>query len=192
MNKVILIEKEPLYELYVRQKLSMKATAKKLDVSVGSVFNYLCKYEIPTREQKDGFSFAGKKHSKEALEKISKTHLGKTVSKKTKEKMAKAHTIDRPGHKKINNRGYVMVYFPKHPRCRKDGYISEHTLVAENKIGRPIKKSECVHHVNGDKLDNRPENLIVMDKHEHMSYHSKMRWEAKNNESHNFNRQADS
>ncbi len=37
----------------------------------------------------------------------------------------------------------------------------------EEKIGRKLLRSEIVHHINGIKNDNRPENLIIMTQKEH-------------------------
>ena len=48
-----------------------------------------------------------------------------------------------------------------------------HDIVAEKMIGRPLCKGECVHHINGVKDDNRPENLAVMTYSEHGKLHSR-------------------
>jgi len=41
----------------------------------------------------------------------------------------------------------------------------------QEKLGRKLKKSEHVHHINHDKYDNRPENLMLMSPIKHMKYH---------------------
>jgi hypothetical protein len=56
------------------------------------------------------------------------------------------------------------------------GYVKfngrhEHRVVAEQMLGRPIIRGEIVHHLNGDKHDNRPENLQVMTQSEHLKVH---------------------
>ena len=46
-----------------------------------------------------------------------------------------------------------------------------HILLMEEILGRPLKENEVVHHINGDKRDNRPENLQVLDRRKHTSLH---------------------
>ena len=71
----------------------------------------------------------------------------------------------------ITSQGYVDVFEPKHPCARKSGYVLEHRLVMAKHLGRPIKRGECVHHLNEDKTDNRIENLEIMGRGEHTRLH---------------------
>lgn len=76
------------------------------------------------------------------------------------------------GGKRISNYGYVEIYKPNHHRARTTGYVFEHILVAEEKLGRKLQTGEVVHHINEVKTDNRPENLVVMSNEEHTRMHS--------------------
>jgi len=67
-----------------------------------------------------------------------------------------------------DRRGYRWVYITRNGQRTA---IREHRLVMEQYLGRVIEPWELVHHINGDKLDNRVENLAVMEFGKHTTEH---------------------
>lgn len=64
------------------------------------------------------------------------------------------------GGKIITSSGYIDIWVGRdYPNCKNKGYYAEHRYIIEQHIGRSLERHETVHHINGDKTDNRFENL---------------------------------
>ena len=75
--------------------------------------------------------------------------------------------------------GYIQILKPEHLFCDKKGYVFEHRLVVEKNIGRYLKKDEVIHHEDGNKKNNKINNLKIMKQGEHFSAHLKTYWKDK-------------
>lgn len=125
--------RKEIRELYL-SGLSHQSIAEKIRCSVGAVHNELKRSKIKRRPP--GV--------------IPGTYTGQK------------HHAYRQGKRKIRG-GYVEVLVgPNHPfisMANEKRYILEHRLKMADFLGRPLTKNETVHHINGNRADNRLSNL---------------------------------
>lgn len=73
------------------------------------------------------------------------------------------------GGRSITKLGYVTISKKGYPSAnKKSGRILEHRYVMEQHLGRKLTAKELIHHSNGDKTDNRIENLVLTSRGTHM------------------------
>jgi len=118
----------------------------------------------PNRGFKKGIKYSDKGD-------FEKGHIPWNKNKELPQISGKNHPLWKGGIFIFNNR--CRIYSPKHPYRNRHNYVFRYRLVAEKLLGRylvPIK--EVIHHINGNSLDDRPENLYLFSKKEHDKYES--------------------
>jgi hypothetical protein len=140
-----------LYSLYIRKEFSIGKIARIIKIPKSKVFKLFRIYKIRIRTQKEALN----------LPSVKKRLIGK-------------HPGNFIGYL-ISGDGYRLVYNPKHPFTNKKGYVREHRLVMEKYLGRYLKPEEVVHHKDGNRLNNKINNLLLFKNHkEHRLYHYNM------------------
>lgn len=173
------LDEQTIREYYLERRWGCPTIAKKFGVSPAVVENRLREYGIEPR----GHSlFSDERLSKENLHRLYVVDAlpVKTIAEmlevsaptifkyiglwgiplRTRAQQARENRKSHPksrGARWVNSAGYVMVsYVTESGSIRK---LPEHRRVMEIKLGRILTSREQVHHINGDKTDNRVENL---------------------------------
>lgn len=81
------------------------------------------------------------------------------------------------GGRYIDRHGYVRIYAAGDPHSTTNGWAFEHRIVMSEKIGRALLPVEHVHHIDGNKANNNPENLMIVS----VSNHTRMHFGNQNN-----------
>ena len=110
---------------------------------------------------------------------------GKKLSRDARDKITKSRVREKnPNWKngiiRRKDNQCILILTPNHPFANHQGYVYEHRLVMEKKLGRYLRPEEVVHHINEIKNDNRPENLYLFkNASAHRSYHNFVRYTYK-------------
>jgi hypothetical protein len=79
------------------------------------------------------------------------------LKRRKKRKVPKNHIFFHGS--RIDEDGYNCIYLPENIHANASGYAYEHKLVMAEYLGRNLIKGETIHHINGNRDDNRIENL---------------------------------
>lgn len=119
--------------------------------------------------------FPGRKLSPEQKEHLRQIKTGKKLSPEHAKKVTE--NLRANWDKTRRPVGSIVQWGPYEQIKVNSGkweYVHRH--VASEKIGRPLTTADQVHHINFNPLDNRPENLVVISKAEHLQLHSQIEY----------------
>jgi len=109
---------------------------------------------------------------------IQKSNLEKSSKKSmpsiSKIKISGINSINWNGEKieiKHGKISAILVPNKDHPNANAQGYVYKHRLVMEEYIGRFLTRNEIVHHIDLDPVNNKIDNLILLNSSEHASIH---------------------
>ncbi len=166
---------------------SVAALAKKYGMTAAGVWAVRKRHGIPTRYRRS-LTVAQEKELLRRYcdgENIEQLIREFKIERKTLSNIRRRYNVPRRAHwewrgekhwnytdgRIVHASGYVSLLVdpvdPMYPMNRR-GYVLEHRLVMARKLGRVLTSDESVHHINGDKADNRVENLQLRQR-----YHGK-------------------
>lgn len=148
---MVSVTKEQLEKWYFEKHLSMTDIGEIVEADKTTIRYWFKKYGIQTKNRNDA--------AQDSWDAGNRSRIGRGGELHPNWKHGKSTRKD----------GYVVIGHNK---------IFEHRRIMEQHLGRKLGKDEVVHHVSGDRSDNRIENLQLMTQSTHTAMHSSGRGKA--------------
>lgn len=140
--------------LFYKEKKTVKQIADFFGVHISSISSFRQRWNLPIRGWGNGHPLLGKHHSISSINKIIKNRKNKNCGE---------NNPNWKGGMYICN-GYRLIKV-----CNK--YIGEHRYIMEQSIKRKLNHKEHIHHIDGNKINNDINNLIIISNCEHGKIH---------------------
>ncbi len=142
-----------LHRAYIEKEMSFRQLEEKTGISRDKIRYHFHKRGLPVRDRNEAVSLAFKQG------RAGTASVGKRGSE----------AANWRGGRRVQSSGYIDIWMPEHPRARASGYVLEHLVVWMEHYGE-VPEGWHVHHINGDKSDNRIENLEAMPSKKHVNF----------------------
>jgi len=143
-RKRVSVSPETIRKLYWEENKTASEIGAELGLCGKYISHLMTKYGIPKRT-----------HSEVARLALSKVDLPKGPQ-----------TPQWKGGR-YRRHGYIYVKAEGHPQANKNGYVPEHLIVWEKTHNKRLPKGWVIHHLNGIRDDNHPDNLVALPNREH-------------------------
>lgn len=176
VKQITLGQRHQVTQVYTETQ-SIALTAERLGLSYQQVRKELRRQGATVVRQKTGACYRkGDEVKQLAAQNLSLSEIARRIG--TNKRHVRAYLVEqeiaRPrysqamennprwkGGKMVDPDGYILIKRPDHPHCNRHGYVREHRLVMEEKLGRYLEPTEVVHHLDDDPSNNHPDNLEI-------------------------------
>ena len=156
---------EELGRMYTERGLSLKAIFRATGIPISSIRGTLLKIGVKLRTRNEGIAMLVDRGEWKGWKKGKRDPMPQETRDKIRDKRTAWGDRHAVGYRKKQT-GYL-----EYTRGPNKGR-GLHQVEAEAMLGRKLRRSECVHHIDGNRSNNARENLAVMSRSEHARLHA--------------------